>query len=118
MATTGSVAAALGAHDTQLNPRKPPERALESTPRSSCRSPPFTVSVAWGCHGWRTPLVARAKGARPRWDQIPPLPRAVRSRQSIASSRAVSAVLMSKSSCPRLSGTDQRSSFPGPRRTS
>ena len=45
-------------------------------------------------------------------------PRAVRSRQSIASSRAVRAVLMSRSSWPRLGGTDQRSSFPGPRRTS
>ena len=36
--------------------------------------------------------------------QAPALPRAVRSRQSSVSSRAVSAVLMSRSSWPRLSG--------------
>ena len=36
--------------------------------------------------------------------QAPALPRAIRSRQSSASSRAVSAVLMSRSSWPRLSG--------------
>ena len=36
--------------------------------------------------------------------QAPALPRAVRSRQSSVSSRAVNAVLMSRSSWPRLSG--------------
>ena len=53
-----------------------------------------------------------------RATHCPAWPRAVRSRQSIASSRAVSAVLMSRSSCPRLAGTLHRSSFPGPGRTS
>jgi hypothetical protein len=43
-----------------------------------------------------------------------PHSRALRSRQSISSSRGVSAVLMSRSSCPRLAGTLQRSSFPAP----
>ena len=47
----------------------------------------------------------------------PALPRALLSRQSISSSRAVSAVLMSRSSWPRLGGTDQRRSLPGPGRT-
>jgi hypothetical protein len=50
--------------------------------------------------------------------QVPALPRAVPSRQSISSIHAVSAVLMSKSSCPRLAGTLLRWSLPGPGRTS
>ena len=44
----------------------------------------------------------------------PALPPAVRPRQSIASRRAVSAVLMSRSSCPRLGGLLHSSGFLGP----
>jgi hypothetical protein len=60
----------------------------------------------------------RATGSGRSAAHGPALPRAVRSRQSRASSRAVSAVLMRRSSCPRLGDTLQRSSLSGPGRTS
>lgn len=73
---------------------------------------------ARSCDSCHDPFLAPARNDRARYGPAVQEPRAVRSRQSTSSSRAVSAVLMSRSSCPRLAGTLQRSSFPGPGRTS
>ena len=66
----------------------------------------------------RTSRTSTARRWRKRLPKIATVPRAVQSRQSISSNRAVSAALMSRSSCPRLAGTLHRSSFPGSGRTS
>lgn len=87
-------------------PRHRATGAILSRPaKPSCRRATRALSSSFG----ETRLYTLA---------APTLPRAVRSRQSISSSRAVSAVLISRSSCPRLAGTLHRSSFPGPGKTS